>query len=311
LTALCRSVGRTSKIKVVGLCNELIGFKFMMSLLFDVPLQKIDPVVAGVNHLPLITELRVAGDDGFAMLHSIIDGPAADREAPIWMSPPPGGVHWRRVSDGETWTKADVLANIRLKCELLRQFGVLPGSSDTHIAEFLPQFVTPTSDYGRDWGVRQYGIQTHQEDKWADEREVAEMLAGDEITPWPSGELAADLIDGVVTGKERTLPMNLPNHGQVGNLPDDAVVECMGIAGSQGVRPRDQATVPSVLGEYLREVSLAQELTVEAALTGDRTLVLEAMLTDQVARQLPYEHLVAMTDELLEATAPWLPQFSS
>jgi len=66
-----------------------------------------------------------------------------------------------------------------------------------------------------------------------------------------------------------------------------------------------------VLGEYLREVSLSQELTVEAALTGDRTGVLEAMLTDQVARQLPYEQLVAMTDELLAATAHWLPQFAS
>jgi alpha-galactosidase/6-phospho-beta-glucosidase family protein len=50
-------------------------------------------------------------------------------------------------------------------------------------------------------------------------------------------------------------------------------------------------------------------LTVDAALTGDRTRVIEAMLTDPMAGQLPYEHLVAMTGELLAATAPWLPQF--
>lgn len=64
-----------------------------------------------------------------------------------------------------------------------------------------------------------------------------------------------------------------------------------------------------MLGEYLRRISTSQELTVEAALTGDRTKVLEAMLTDQLAGRLPYERLVAMTDELLDATAPWLPQF--
>ena len=66
----------------------------------------------------------------------------------------------------------------------------------------------------------------------------------------------------------------------------------------------------SVLGEYLRRIVYSQELTVEAALTGDRTLVLEAMLTDQMAGRLPYEHIVALTDELLAATAPWLGQFA-
>ena len=33
------------------------------------------------------------------------------------------------------------------------------------------------------------------------------------------------------------------------------------------------------------------------------------MLADPLAGRLPYEHVVAMTDELLAATAPWLPQF--
>jgi alpha-galactosidase/6-phospho-beta-glucosidase family protein len=310
LTALCRAVGRASKIKVVGLCNELVGLKFTLSLLFDAPVHKVDPVAAGVNHLPLVTELRIAGDDGFALLRSLLEDPTAHSDEPIWMAPPEG-MHWRKVSDGEAWTKADVLANTRLKCELFRRFGVLPGSSDTHVAEFFAGFVTPASDFGRDWGVHHYGLGGHQADKRADEREVAELLGGDEISPWPSGELVAELIEGVVTGTGRHLPMNLPNRGQVANLPEDVVVECIGTTGADGVTPRDEATVGSVLGEYLREVSLSQELTVEAALTGDRTRVLEAMLTDQVARAMPYEQLVAMTDELLAATAPWLPQFSS
>ena len=139
---------------------------------------------------------------------------------------------------------------------------------------------------------------------------MAELLADDEISPWPSGELVAELIGGIAAGTERQLPMNLPNRGQVENLPDDVVVECIGVTGASGVRPRDTANVGSVLGEYLRRISVSQELTVEAALTGDRTRVLEAMLTDQLAGHLPYEQLVAMTDELLTATAPWLPQFA-
>ena len=68
--------------------------------------------------------------------------------------------------------------------------------------------------------------------------------------------------------------------------------------------------MPSFLGEHLRRVVSSQELTVEAAVSGDRTTALEAMLADPMAGSLPYEHVVSMTDELLAATAPWLPQFA-
>jgi alpha-galactosidase len=125
----------------------------------------------------------------------------------------------------------------------------------------------------------------------------------------PSGELVANLLDGMVTGKPRALPVNLPNRGNVRNLADGAVVEIMGIADGAGVRGRDTTSVPGVMGEYLRRINAVQEWTVEAALTGDRTLVLEAMLADAMAAQLPYEQIVTMTDDMLTATAAWLPQF--
>ena len=156
---------------------------------------------------------------GLAMLRSVLEEPATCEQDPIWMEPVEG-MHWQKVSEGDAWTKADVVANNRLKFELFRRFGVLPGASDTHIAEFFPGFVTQASDFGRDWGVHHYGLRGHQQDKEADDREVVELLAGDEVSPWPSGELVAELIEGVVTGTERNLPMNLPNRGQVENLPD-------------------------------------------------------------------------------------------
>jgi alpha-galactosidase/6-phospho-beta-glucosidase family protein len=310
LTALCRSVVRESGIRVVGLCNELVGLKFVLSLLFDAPMDKVDPIAAGVNHLPLVTDLRVDGADGFALLRSLLDDPTTHGADPIWMAPVEA-MHWQKVSAGESWTKADVIANNRVKFELFRQFGVLPGASDTHVVEFFPGFVTSASDYGRDWGVHHYGLVGHERDKQTDDREVLELLKGDSISPWPSGELVAELIAGITTGDERSMPMNLPNHGQVQNLEDDVVVECIGVTGAAGVRPRDTAEVGSVLGEYLRQIVASQELTVDAALTGDRTRVIEAMLTDQMAGHLPYEHVVAMTDELLVATAPWLPNFGT
>jgi alpha-galactosidase len=310
LTALCRAVGRVSSIRVVGLCNELVGLKFSLSLLFDAPMHEVDPISAGVNHLPLVTELRIGGTDGFERLRSLLDDPGSHGDEPIWMAPV-DSMHWHKVSEGTEWTKSDVVANNRLKFELFRQFGVLPGASDTHVAEFFPGFVTPASDFGREWGVHHYGLRGHQQDKETDDREVTELLGADEIMPWPSGELVAELIEGIATDDERALPMNLPNQGQVENLPRDVVVECIGVTEASGVRPRDTARVSSFLAEDLQRIVASQELTVEAALTGDRTRVLEAMLTDRLAGHLPYEHVVSMTDELLSATARWLPQFAA
>jgi alpha-galactosidase len=99
--------------------------------------------------------------------------------------------------------------------------------------------------------------------------------------------------------------VNLANAGNVTNVPDGSVVEAIGVADASGVHARDRATVPGVMGEFLRRINVVQEWTVEAALTGDRTLVLEAMMADPMAGQLAYDDIVTMTDEMLAATAPW------
>jgi alpha-galactosidase len=308
LSALCRSVTRETSIRTIGLCNELVGATFVLSLLLDSGMHEIDPVVGGVNHLPIITELRAGGDDGFARLRALLSDEEA-RDKPIWMAPPEQ-IHWRKRSTGPDWTKDDVLVNIPIRVEMFRRFGVLPGSSDTHVAEFLPGFCTPRSDFGRDWNVRQYSLDGHMDDKGLDEVHVRELLASDRMPRLPSGELVANLLDGLVGGKARSLPVNLPNRGQVTNLPDDVIVECIGISDAEGVRARDEVTIPGFLGEAVRRIAATEELTVEAALSGDRDKVLEAMLADPYAGSIPYEDTVEMTDELLAATKDWLPQFS-
>jgi alpha-galactosidase len=310
LTSLCRAVSKETSVRTVGLCNELVGMVFVLSLLFDVGFDRIDPVVGGVNHLPLITALTIDGGDGLAALRDLLENPGARGDEPIWMDPPEA-MHWRKRSGGEKWTKADVIANCALKFELFRDFGVLPGSADTHVSEFFPWFLTPRSDFGRQWGVHHYGMAGHQADKVADNDQLARLLAADEVPPWPSGELVATLLEGVATGQPRPLAVNLPNAGQVANLPPGVVVECMGVADGDGVRARDVATVTGVLAHRLDQIVASQELTVEAALSGSRTTVLEAMLCDPLAGALAYEDVVSMTDEMLAATARWLPRFTS
>lgn len=309
LTALCRAVSRETRINVVGLCNEVVGLQFCLSLLFDVGMNEVDPVIAGVNHLPIATSLRIGDHEGFARLRDAMEG-KIDLSAPLWLDPLPEQMHWHRRDPLGKWTKADVLENMKVKLELFRRFGALPASSDTHVVEFFPGFVTDVSDFGRDWGIHHYGIDGHRADKLKDNANLAWLMGSQDIPPIPSGELVAPLLEALLTGQEHELPVNLPNTGQVQNVPPGSVVECIGICNKGGVSPRDSVEVPSVLGEYLRRVVLSQELTVDAAVRGDSGKVLEAMLADPTAGRLPYEHVVSMTNELLGATARWLPLFA-
>jgi alpha-galactosidase len=311
LTALCRSVTRETNVKTVGLCNEWVGCSWILSLLFDSGMNEVDPILGGVNHYPLATSLKVKGeDDAFVRLHALLNDPERAATERIWMDPP-DKAGWVKVAPVDYWTKLDVIENNRVRFELFRRFGVLVGSGDHHSVEFMPGFVQPGNDYGREWRVHHYGMPGHRRDAEEDVEYYEEMRDSTEVTRMPSGELVAQLLDGMVAGRPQSLPVNLPNDGNVTNLDDDAIVEIMGVADHAGVRGRDKTTVPGIMGEFLRRINVVQEWTVEAAVAGDRELVLEAMLADPIAAQLPYEQIIAMTDEMMTATARWLPQFDA
>ena len=123
LTALTRAVTRETSIQAVGLSAEIVGLKFVLSLLLDADFTSVDPVVAGVNHLPLVTSLRIGDRDGFAMLRSALAGDI-DLLGSLWMDPP-GPMHYRWSNPEQGWTKADILANNKVKFELFDRFGVI------------------------------------------------------------------------------------------------------------------------------------------------------------------------------------------
>ncbi|HXY92277.1 MAG TPA: hypothetical protein VEP49_07370 [Acidimicrobiia bacterium] len=285
MTAICRAVTRETAVKTVGLCHEITGAQFMLSQLLDVSFLDITPTVAGVNHLPFITALDVAGDDGLAQLRDVLE-----REDP---------------------SKAELVRQHRVKLELFSRFGVLPGAGDRHVVEFFPGFLTEQSGWGDRWGVHLTTIEEREQDQAHHIHRFEEMLAADTVPEWPSGEMVAPVITCIETDQPGWFPLNIPNDGQVADLPPDVTVESICVADAEGVRGRDEVRLPAAMADCLRRVSAAQELTVEAAVTGDRDTVFEAMLLDPLAGRIDYDRLADMTDELLVATKAWLPQFTT
>lgn len=309
MTAICRGVTKASGIKTIGLCHEITLAQFILSLLLDRSFLEITPTVAGVNHLPVITALDVGGDDGFALLRDLLDHEAERGDEPVSTAFVEGLGH-EKVSEGGAWTKRDVLHDNRVKLELFRRFGVLPGAGDRHLVEFFAGFLTEESGWGERWGVGLTSIEDREQEQAKHIRDFDAMLAMTEVDDMPSGEMVAPVMMCLMENLPGWFPLNIPNHGQAADLPDDVVVEGMCVVDGSGVRGRDVVHVPPVLADTLRRVSTAQELTVDAALTGDRDRVFDAMLVDPLAGRLNYDSLRDMTDEMLVATKRWLPQFA-
>ncbi|MDQ1461038.1 MAG: hypothetical protein QOI08_2522 [Actinomycetota bacterium] len=307
MTTLCRSVTHETSIKTVGLCHEIAGAQFALSLLLDVGFLDLDFELVGVNHLPIFTSLRVNGADGFEQLRELMADPDGLGAEPVKL-PAHFGEEAAKAASG--FRKRDLLEHHKVKLALFERFGVLPGAGDRHLVEFFPGFLTEESGWGTRWGVALTTIADREGDAGRYQEELAKMRASEEISTMPSGEMVAPMIDAFLRNRPHTFPLNLPNAGQAPDLPADVVVEAMCVADADGLHPRDHARLPPVLAEWLRRISAAQEATVTAALSGDREKVVEAMLLDPLAGRIDFDHVEQMTDEMLAATAQWLPQFA-
>jgi alpha-galactosidase len=186
---------------------------------------------------------------------------------------------------------------------------VLPAAGDRHLVEFFPGFLTEESGWGERWGVRLTTIEEREASQRAYVAELDVLLASGEIPMMPSGEMVAPVIQCLELDQAGWFPLNVPNEGQVADLPDGATVESICVVDGKGVRGRDEVRLPATVAELLHRVAAAQEATVDAAVRGVRDRVFEAMLLDPLAGRLDYERLGAMTDEMLAATSRWLPQF--
>jgi alpha-galactosidase len=307
MTTLCRAVTRETSVKTVGLCHEVTGAQFTLSQILDVDFRSFDFEVVGVNHLPIITKLFVDGEDAMDRLRERLADPEKLADEPIYLS----DEIRRELGDvASEFTKRDLVTSNRVKFALFDRFGVLPGAGDRHLVEFFPGFLTEESGWGERWNVKLTSIADRE--IWVDryKADFAKLSQITEVPNMPSGEMVAPMIDSFLRDKRRNFPLNLPNSGQCPDLPTDAVVESMVIADGDGLAGRDHGRAPAALAECLRRVVASQEMTVDAAISGDRDTAVDAMLLDPLAGRIDFDHVARMTDEMIAATARWLPQFS-
>jgi alpha-galactosidase len=278
----CWALSRASPVATVGLCHSVQATAGKLARDLGVPVEEVDYLVAGINHMAFYLKLERHGEDLYPALRRVLE----EGRAPSW--------------------------NLT-RYELLRRFSYFVTESSEHLAEYVPWFIKRD----RPDLIERFGIPLDeyprrciaQIEEW--ERMAAELV--DERVPLdvvPSFEYAADIIHSMETGTPSVVYGNVPNHGLIDNLPAGCSVEVPCLVDRQGVQPTRVGALPPQLAALIQTNVNVQALTVEAALTGKREHVYQAaMLDPHTAAELDLDQIVALVDDLIEAHGAWLPDF--
>ena len=104
---------------------------------------------------------------------------------------------------------------------------------------------------------------------------------------------------------------NLPNRGQIPQLPAGAAVETPCLMDANGAQPTTVTGIPPQLVALMRTQINVQELTVRALLDEDVEHVYHAAMMDpHTAAELDLRQIRALVDDLLAAHGDWLPAWA-
>ncbi|RAP74789.1 hypothetical protein [Paenibacillus montanisoli] len=306
MTVICRAIKKATEMPVIGLCHGVNYSEEALAHFAGVPRNEFTSYAVGVNHLTFMYKFFHKGKNALPLLREkyrtfIAEGGFEKDYAKLG--------HVFAEMGGETPKLGDPFA-----WEIFDRYGAFAAPGDRHICEFFPEQFPGGNYYGKTFGIDGYSFEKvieYGDNIYADMDKLAhsEGPLPDDFFDKLSGEheQLMDIIDSIENDKRAVFSVNVTNNGTVPNLPKDAVVEVPASATGFGFAPLQMNDFPSVLAQLLAKPIAIHELTVDAALTGDRNLFVEAVLAGGYLNDR--SAVARMVDELIEAQIQYLPQF--
>ncbi len=280
---------RFPNLKHVGLCHSVQNTVEELAHDLDLPKDEFRYKVAGINHVAFFLKLEHGGRDLYPTLRQ---GYQSGRlpKPPLLMPRCPNKVRY----------------------EVMDHLGYFCTESSEHFAEYVPWFIKD----GREDLIDQFSIPldeypTRCVEQVANWKEQAKTLTnGRDIEVSRSHEFAADLMNAVVTDTAYAAYGNLPNTGQIPQLPLGAVVETPCLVDANGVQPSVVTDIPPQLIALMRTQINVQELTVRALVEQNPEHIYHAAMMDpHTAAELDLRQIRSLVTDLLTAHADWLPDW--
>jgi alpha-galactosidase len=280
---------RFPRLRQAGLCHSVQNTVEELAHDLDLPPSEIDYRVTGVNHVAFFLRLEHRGQSLYPRLR---EGYAAGclPKPPLLMP--------------RCWN--------RVRYEVMEHLGYFCTESSEHLAEYVPWFVKD----GREDLIEDFRIPldeypkrcVEQAEGWAAQ---AKSLAGAGIDVTRSHEFAAEMMNAVVTDTPYVAYANLPNRGQVPQLPMGAAVETPALVDANGVQPSVVTEIPPQLVALMRTQINVQELVVRALLDEDISHIYHAAYMDpHTAAELDLRQIRSLVSDLLAAHGEWLPAWA-
>ncbi|GIM91618.1 alpha-glucosidase/alpha-galactosidase [Paractinoplanes toevensis] len=266
------------RVKAVGLCHSVFWTVHDLAELLGVPLDEIDYTGAGVNHQAWLLRFEHRGESLYPRLDELLE-----REPEL-----------RR----------------RVRMDMYKRLGYFPTETSEHSSEYVPWYLhhdaeiarlrIPVGDYLQ---ISADNVAEYQSVKNA-------MRSGEELDlTREATEYAPQVIHSMVTGTMRRIHGNVANHGLISNLPEGYAVEVPCVVDRLGVRPELVGDLPAQCAALNRSFVSVGQLTVQAALTGDKRMVRQAAMVDpNTAATLTVDQIWELCDELTAAHGDLLPE---
>ncbi|MBK8822818.1 MAG: hypothetical protein IPN58_09490 [Anaerolineales bacterium] len=310
MVRICDAVNRHSKIKVVGLCHQIytgytmVGVALAKELGIQIP-DGLEGMHADIMQHPLqqmirqqvvpLIDIRAAGTNHFSWILSVHDKRTGEDLYPLL-----------RKRFFELDEKFEPLTR-----RIFRDFGLFPVPGDTHLCEYLPWMSDPVT---KPWD--KFNIRLYDWEMMASLRDFSldrlNEMANSEMTVEglldADSEGALEMIENISHASNHYhLAANLPNVGQISNLPHGAIVETPVMVDGSGIHPVHMGALPEPIAELCRRELMVAQLGVDAAVEGSYEKALQCLLLDPVIRDLDSAKLIL--DDYLKTYREHLPQF--
>lgn len=120
-------------------------------------------------------------------------------------------------------------------------------------------------------------------------------------------DAACEIINSIYNDKGTRMVVSTRNNGAISDLPPESAIEITSMITSHGAEPLHFGSFPSAQRGLLQVMKAMEELTIEAAVTGDYATALQAFTMNPLVQS--GDTAKALLDELLEAHRAYLPQF--
>ncbi|MGU3470530.1 6-phospho-beta-glucosidase [Paenibacillus sp. D51F] len=274
------AIHKHSSVRSVGLCNAPIGLLKWLSGKYGTTTDRVYAEFVGLNHLHWVSRAEV---DGVDRLPELLRGDDSFSAA--------------NVAAGE-WDPVFIQGLHSLPSYYLKYYYM----TDAMLAE-------------QQESLRKNGNRAEVVKRV--EAELFDLYKNPDLSEKPKqleqrggayySEAAVNLMRSLYNSTGDVQTLNVANNGILDFLPDDACIEVNCLVTSQGPVPLQLTNIPAQAKGLIHAVKTYEALAIEAAVTGDRSLALQAMAHHPLVPSVSVAK--ELLDEMLEANRRYLPKF--